>query len=204
VSNGILGRRAVGIALVSILAAGVAVSTMLAIHFHVQATDLSVRSAATAGASISPTLRATSALVRPADASAPPLSLHSYDLMAERPQATVYLTVASADGGASTQGQLLISAFVQGGPPNVEYRLTGGDCESATAQTYVWADGAADATGTALLSGHVWTLPKADDYYLVLETGPTSTASRAPEPGMEGVFVLGQAAPFPPGQQPCN
>jgi hypothetical protein len=195
VSNGLLGRRAVGIALVSILAAGVGVSTMLAIHFHVQATDLKVRrSASTAGASISPTLRA----------SAPPLSLHSYDLMAERPHATVYLTVASADGGASTQGQLLISAFVQGGPPNVEYRLTGGDCESATAQTYVWADGAADATGTALLSGHVWTLPKADDYYLVLATGSDGVASGRPEPGMEGVFVLGQASPFPVGQQPCN
>jgi hypothetical protein len=200
--------RSVILALVVLLALGVTMSTAAAIHFHTQVTDLQGRrQSATYGASASttppqtPTASPASVPASPTGA-APSLSSHSYALLTGQLSATVYLTVVSADGVGSPQGQLLVTALVHGAP-GARYGMSGGDCEADT-QDIVWARGSADATGTAHLSGDVLTLPKADEYYLTLNVTPAgATAAIEPEAGMNGEFVLGQAQPFPAGNAPC-
>jgi hypothetical protein len=198
------------VAVAAIVFAAVAVgSTLAAVHYHRQvARSHSPISASQAPhrPSVAPTdtlvhASPTSGTVVPA--SPPPLSMHSYDLATVgRLRATVYLTTASTDSGDSTQGQLLITALVRGGRPGTTYRLTGGDCDVNSSTDTVWAQGVADATGTAFLTGPDWTLPKADHYTLALKAAPSATSAIRPEPGIEGVFVLGQASRY--NAQPCS
>lgn len=195
------------VAFVAIVFAVVAVgSTFLAVHYHRQVDRLRspVTASASPGPSSSPTqaqAQTSPASVTVVPASPPPLSVHSYDLtVVGQPPATVYLTPASTQGGDSTLGQLLITALVRSGRPGVTYSLSGGDCD--TNSSVVWAQGAADATGTAFLTGHDWTLPKADQYTLELDASPPPTPPARPGPGIEGDFVLGQASRY--NGEPCS
>jgi hypothetical protein len=196
------------LAVVAIVLGVVAIgSTLAAAHYHQQITRLKTSVSASSGPSPSaiqtpaqtPTASAT---VRPE--SPPPLILHSYDLgTVGQLRVTVDLTTASADGIGSTKGQLLITALVRGGRPGTTYRLDGGDCQ--TNASVVWAQGVADATGTALLTGKDWTLPKANPYYLGLDASPPAASTVQSElGGIEGNLVLGQASQYDAGGQPCN
>ena len=75
------------------------------------------------------------------------------------------------------------------------YQLTGGSCDVNPPVDIVWAQGVADANGTALMTGTSRTLPKADHYTLALGTSP-EPSSGGPGPGIEGDFVLGQASRY--------
>jgi hypothetical protein len=191
------------LALVAIVLGVVAIgSTLAAVHYHRQVTRLKTSVIALPAPSPSPTqvlAQTPPASGAVAPASPPPLITHSYDLTeAGQLRVTIDLTTASADGIGSAQGQLLITAIVRGGRPGTTYRLDGGNCTNAN---LVWAQGIADATGTALLKGKDWTLPEADPYFL--ELGASPAASPFPiEPGIEGDFVLGQASQYV--GQPCN
>jgi hypothetical protein len=193
------------VASVGIVLAVVAVgSTFAAVHYHRQVDRLKSPVTASHGPSSSPTqiqAQTSPASVTVAPASPPPLSMHSYDLTAVgQLRATVYLTTASTDGGDSTLGQLLITALVRSGRPGATYRLNGGDCD--TNSSVVWAQGVADATGTAFLTGQDWTLPKADQYTLELDASLSATPLARPGPGIEGEFVLGQASRY--NGEPCS
>ena len=174
-----------------LLAVGMTVSTAAAIRYHQQLAGR--RGAAFASPAVpSP----ASSAVPPRDVT-PPLSSHSYDLDTGKLHTTVYLTAAASDNSSSTQGRLLVTGLIRGATPGIRYRLTGGTCASNTTQHNVWADGVADAAGTAYLTGREWTLPKDDQYFLTLEPWPADgTSSARLQPGIEGVFLLGQAVPF--------
>jgi len=65
-------------------------------------------------------------------------------------------------------------------------------------------EGVADATGTAFLTGPDWTLPKVDQYYLILETRRPGATTSVFGDGLEGVFLLsGPLSPVHPGHGPC-
>jgi hypothetical protein len=193
------------VAFAAILAVAAVGSTFAAVHYHRQVDRL--RSPVTASASRGPSSSPSPAQaqksptrVSVAPESPPPLSVDSYDLtVAGQPPATLYFTTASAVGGDSTLGQLLITALVRGGRPGATYRLNGGDCD--TNSTVVWAQGVADATGTAFLTGPDWVLPKADQYTLELDASLSAT-SPARIGGIEGEFVLGQASRYL--GEPCS
>jgi hypothetical protein len=178
-----VGGRALVLAVVLLLAVGLAVSTLAAVHYHHQV------------------VRLRSQPLRPAPAgpaSLPPiLTSQGYDLDTGKLQTTVYLTTAASQGVGSTEGQVLITARISGGTPGIRYRLVGGDCQLTAPPNTVWAQATADATGAAFLSGATWTLPKGDQYFLTLDPWPPdgSPAQRL-TPGMEGEFVLGQANSF--------
>lgn len=196
-------RRWLGVFVATVLAVAAVGSTLAAVRYHRQADQLRRPVTASPGPSSSPTqaqAQASPASVTVAPASPPPLSVHSYDLtVVGQLNPTVYLTTASTDGGDSTLGQLLITALVRGGRPAATYRLSGGDCE--TNSSMVWAQGVADATGTAFLTGHDWALPKSDQYTLELDASPSAT-SPARLGGIEGEFVLGQASRYL--GEPCS
>lgn len=199
---------------VALLAIGIVVSTMAAMHFRHQVTQLRERplialSSASAVATPAQLASPTPAVNSPpvsatAVASAPPLTLHAFDLDMTRPQVTVFLAAAAADGVSLTDGQLVVTAFVRDAQPGAQYRLTGGDCDAGEVDK-IWAQGVADPTGIAYLTGPDWTLPKGDQYFLVIETlPPHATAPSVTGAGLEGVFVLsGPLSPVPPGRQPC-
>ena len=68
----------------------------------------------------------------------------------------------------------------------------------------MWAEGVADASGTAFLTGPDWTLPKSDQYYLLLETRRPGATTSVFGPGVEGVFLLtGLLSPILPAHSPC-
>lgn len=184
---------------VVILLAGTVVSTLAAIHFHHQVTQLQGhRSTATYSAAVV----ATSVHAAPSSAapvvvvSAPPLSTRSFDLDTGEMHTTIYLTAAASQGTGSTQGQLVVSALIRGAVPGTQYRLTGGVCDPRTPADLVWAQGTADPTGIAYLSGATRTLPKGDPYFLILDPWRPAGADPRLIPGLEGDFVLGQAEPF--------
>jgi hypothetical protein len=198
--------RSILVGLVVVLAASAAGSSWAAVRFHQQAARLSDRDVRQAfahqlavGSAPAPS---SSAVVADSGSESPPLSSHSYDLAtAGQLRATVYLTTASTDGGASSNGQLVVSGLVRGGRPGVNYQFTGGDCEVDPQLDIVWAQGVADANGTAFMTGQSRTLPKADNYTLALGASP-EPSSGTPGSGIEGVFVLGQASRY--SGEPCN
>jgi hypothetical protein len=193
--------------LLVILAVAASGSTWAAIHYHQRAARLQskARTAAwwvmgrTPASPTQPTSRRASspASVAATEASAPPLRSQSYDLDTGKMQTTVHLTAAASDGGGSAQGQLLVTALIRGATPGARYRLTGGVCDTSTAPDVVWAQGIADPTGIAYLSGDVRVLPKGDQYFLTLDPwNPGGAADPRLIPGLEGDFVLGQADSF--------
>jgi len=197
-------RRWLVVFVASVLAVAAVGSTFAAVHYHRPVDRLRRPVTASHGPSSSQTqaqAQTSPASVTVGPASPPPLSMHSYDLtVVGQLHATVYLTTASTDGGDSTLGQLLITALVRGGRPAATYRLNGGDCE--TNSSVVWAQGVADATGTAFLTGQDWALPKADQYTLELDASPSATSPARPGPGIEGEFMLGQASRY--NGEPCS
>jgi len=127
--------------------------------------------------------------------SPPPLTVHSFEFPTnDKYRVTVYLTTASTDGGVSTEGQVLVTALVHGTSPGQTYRLSGGDCDNGQLNP-LWAEGVADARGTAFLTGQPLTLPKTDNFTMELTAGQAHDVRTSP-PGMNGLFVLGQAAPY--------
>jgi hypothetical protein len=110
---------------------------------------------------------------------------------------TVLITTATQDG--VQRARFVVSATILGGHPGTVYDLTGNDC-SATAPVpdHVWAAGVTNAAGTAELTGHPWTGPVADAYWLTLTPSPVS-----PPPGLRGAFPQGTATRFPAGHAPC-
>lgn len=176
-----------------------------AVRFHEQAARLSDRDVRvfahqfSVGSAPAPS---SSAVVVGSGSESPRLSSHSYDLAtAGQLRATVYLTTASTEGGGSSNGQLVVSGLVRGGQPGVKYQFTGGDCDVSSQLDIVWAESVADANGTAFMTGQSRTLPKDDDYTLAVGASPGPTSGR-PGPGIEGVFVLGQASRY--AGEPCN
>lgn len=183
-------------------------SMWAAFHFHQQAARLSATASRHAFAkphpvgSLSASARSASTAVADTGGESPPLSSHSFDLAtAGRLRATVYLTSASTDGGTSTSGQLIVGGLVRGGQPGVKYQFTGGDCEADSQLDVVWAQGVADANGTAFVTGEARTLPKADNYTLAFGASPPVPGAGL-GPGIEGDFVLGQASRY--AGEPCN
>ncbi len=128
--------------------------------------------------------------------SAPPLATTSYELDTGAARTTVYLASAASQGAGSTTGQLLVTALIRGATVGAHYRLIGGDCEPTSPPDVVWAEGTADASGTAYLIGVVRTLPKGDQYFMTIDPWhPTASAARL-IPSLEGDFVLGEAEAF--------
>jgi hypothetical protein len=201
----LLRSRRLLVACAAILAVAAIGSTFAAVHYRRQVDRLRglVTATASSGPSSSPDQAqgpGSPATVTVAPESPPPLSVHNYDMtVGGQPPTTVYLTTASTEGGGSSLGQLLITALVRGAQPGATYRLGGGDCD--TNSSVVWAQGVADATGTAFLTGQAWTLPKADQYSLALDASP-SPASPPRGGGIEGEFVLGQASRY--NGEPCS
>jgi len=210
------GRKVLIVAIV-LLAASTAASSRMATHFRHQVTELRSHpaAAATVSAIPSPVQRLSTSPIATAAAvsapptagptvSAPPLTTRAFDLEMSRPHVTVYLTAAAADGVGFTDGQLVVTALVRGAQPGVQYSLAGGDCDLNEADK-VWAQGVADTTGTALLTGPTWTLPKADQYYLFFDSVPAGGTTPPVEgAGLEGVFLLsGLLNPRGPRSQPC-
>ena len=200
------------VGLVVVLAACSAGSTWAAVHFHQQASRLSGPAADHALAqprfvgSAPPRFVGSAppaaAVVVGRGTDSPTLSSHSYDVaVSGNLRATVYLTTLATDGGASTSGQLMVGGLVRGGEPGVTYQFTGGDCDVNSLLGTVWAQGVADANGTAFMAGEDRTLPKADNYTLEVDA-PSAGSAAAPGPGIEGVFVLGQASRY--AGEPCN
>jgi len=201
-----------------ILAVTTAAATLVATDYGHQVSQLRAHPSAASSASAVPTpaqqatpisaastpAASTRAATAAPTVSAPPLTMRAFDLEMSRPRVTVYLTAAAADGVGFTDGQLVVTALVRGGQPGARYRLTGGDCDR-DAGDKVWAEGLADTTGTALLTGPTWTLPKADQYFLFIETLPTgATTPAVTGAGLGGVFLLsGLLNPRQPGQSPC-
>jgi hypothetical protein len=125
------------------------------------------------------------------------MSTRSYTVDTGTVRTTVYFTVADAADAHLAAGQLLVTAFIGGAPPGVRLRLVGGDCATPNSPTVVWAQGIADATGTAYLSGVPATLASGDQYFLTVDPWPIGGGpSQRLIPGLERVFVLGQALPF--------
>ena len=139
--------------------------------------------------------------------SAPPLTLRAVDLDMTKPHATVYLATAADDSAGLTVGQIVVTALIRGGQPGARYSLTGGACDAGQQPSNVdrvWAEGVADSTGTAFLTGPDWTLPKVDQYYLFLETLAPHATTLVIGSGVEGVFLLGGLlSPTYPGHSPC-
>ena len=107
------------------------------------------------------------------------------------------ITAATQDG--AQRAQFVVSATILGGHPGTVYDLTGNDCSAAApVPDHVWAAGETNAAGTAELTGHPWTGPVADAYWLALTPSPVS-----PAPGLRGAFPLGTATRFPAGHAPC-
>lgn|GEM_PF-6813542 len=188
------------IGLVFVLTATVAGSAWAAGHFHQEAAQLSDREARQVLAQPlgvgSASRPSPSAIVAVSGSESPLLSSYSYELATSgNLRATVYLTTVSTDGGDSTSGQLIVSGLVRGGQAGVTYQLTGGDCDVDPPLDIVWAQGVADANGTALMTGQSRTLPKEDHYTLALGASPEPSGG-GPGPGIEGVFVLGQASRY--------
>lgn len=202
-----------------LLAATTAAATLVATNYRRDATQLrshppaatlpavpssvqlSTSAAATAGTSSAPA--AGSPTQSAPLQSAPPLTLQAVDLDMAHPHATVYLAAAAAADGGFTDGQLVVTALIRGGQPGARYRLAGGDCE-LNEPDKVWAEGVADATGTAFLTGPDWTLPKVDQYYMLLETRRPGATASVFGPGLEGVFLLrGLLSPIYPAHSPC-
>ena len=113
----------------------------------------------------------------------------------------MYFTYEDVASWAVTHGQLTVSGVVRGASPGISYGLVGGDCDFGGFER-VWATGIADAVGTVAFTGPAWSLPKAAAYYLRLEEMPTG-AKPVPRPGLEGIFVLGQALPIGEQHAPC-
>ncbi|MDQ1486095.1 MAG: hypothetical protein QOJ62_1788 [Actinomycetota bacterium] len=184
-------RRTLLLGTTLLLTVGMTVATAAAIRYHQQLNDQ--RGSAPA----SPTAPSPASSAIPSRDVPPPLSSHSYDLDTGKLHTTVYLTAAASDNSTSTQGRLLITGLIRGATPGIRYRLTGGTCASTKTQRNVWAEGVADSSGTAYLTGREWTLPKDDQYFLTLDPWPADgTTPARQQPGIEGVFLLGQAVPF--------
>lgn len=110
---------------------------------------------------------------------------------------TVLITAATQDG--APRARFLVSATILGGHPGTVYDLTGNDCSAAApVPDHVWAAGVTNAAGTAELTGHPWTGPVTDAYWLTLTPSPVS-----PPPGLRGTFLQGMVTRFPAGQAPC-
>lgn len=200
-----LRGRPVLVGLVVVLAASTAGSIWAAVHFHQQAARLSrpasrevvdqPRFVRSAPASVS--APPASAVVAGSGTDSPSLSSHSYELDTGAAHTTVYLVVASSQGGTSTTGYLLVTALIRGATKGAHYRLIGGDCDPTSAGDVVWAEGSGDASGTAYLSGAARILPKADQYFMTIDPWqPPTGADPRLVPGLEGEFVLGEADPF--------
>jgi hypothetical protein len=191
-------RRLLIVAVV-VLAAGTVVSTLAASHFRHQVTQLQGhRSTATYSASAVPSPSGTtpSSAAPVEGVSPPPLTSQSFDLDTGTMHTAVYLTAAASPGDGSTQGQLVVTALLRGAVPGVRYRLIGGGCDPRTPADTVWAQGTADPTGIAFLTGAARTLPKGDPYFLALDPWHPPGADPRLTPGLEGDLVLGQAEPF--------
>jgi len=187
-------RKSVLVVVAGILATATVISTLLAMHFRGRASDERAR---LAQGTRTPSAAPSSSPVGPAVASAPPLVMTSFDLDTGAARTTVYLAVASSQGGDSTTGQLLVTAFIRGATKGAHYRLIGGDCDPTSPADVVWAEGTADASGTAYLSGDARVLPKSDQYFMTIDPWqPAPAADPRLVPGLEGEFVLGGADPF--------
>ena len=184
---------------VAIFAVGAVISTSAALHFRHQVTQLQrhrptvTYSAPSAPVASQPPTKSTAPVVV---ASAPPLSARSFDLDTGAMHTTVYLTALASQGADSAQGQLVLNALIRGAVPGVRYRLIGGGCDPRAPADTVWAQGTADSTGIAYLTGAVRTLPKGDQYFLTLDPWHPPDADPRLTPGLEGDLVLGQAEPF--------
>lgn len=199
-SRGSLPQRLPVLAVVAgILAIATVTSTLLAVHFRGRARDERARLApGTPSPSAAPSSSAPSSSPDGAAVgSAPPLAMTSFELDTGAARTTVYLAVASSQGGTSITGQLLVTALVRGVTKGAHYRLIGGDCDPTSPDDVVWAEGTADASGTAYLSGDARTLPKVDQYFMTIDPWqPPAGGDRRLVPGLEGLFVLGGADPF--------
>jgi hypothetical protein len=190
----LLQRQAVLVVVAGVLAITTVISTLLAMHFRGRARDERARLAQGAG---TPSAAPRSSPVGTAVGSAPPLVMTSYDLSTGTARTTVYLAAAASQGGSSTTGQLLVAALIRGATNGTHYRLVGGTCDPTSPTDVVWAEGTADASGTAYLSGGARTLPKGDQYFMTIDPWQPAPGGNARLiPGLEGDFVLGEADPF--------
>jgi hypothetical protein len=161
-----------------------AVAVAVAVHYRAEARGLHPAVPAAASPAASPALPEVTTVVvaLPADGTV---------------KGTVVITTAALPG--ARRGQFTVYAVITGGMPGTFYDLIGNDCSTGDpVPDDVWATGLAGANGTAELIGYTWTGAVADRYWLVLDPSPVN-----PPPGLRGLFVQGQAKPYPAGRAPC-
>jgi hypothetical protein len=150
------------LAVVMLLAAALAKSIIVAVHYRDEVVALRRQAH----------LPQSSAPPSPSQTRPPPPMLVSETstLPSSRPL-TVQVTAFTARSSAGS-AWVIVTARVSGGRPHSRYELSGGDC-TGNANDWTWAAGVTSAHGSADLTGRAVRVSSRDEYYLILSApGP--------------------------------
>jgi hypothetical protein len=133
------------------LGVGLAIATLVAVHYHAQANGLghlprSPRSPVPAAAAALPRV-SSSTVALPED----------WPIRGK-------VAIVMVDHIPGGNAELLIMAYISGGRAHTRYALMGSNCLSNSAD-HLWASGVTDDHGSAVLTGRPWTSNSRDYYW---------------------------------------
>ena len=162
------------LAVAMLLAAALAMSIIVAVHYRDEVLALRRQGH----------LPRPSAPPSPAQTPPPPTLVSERSTLPSSRPLTVEVTAFTARTSAGL-ARVIVTARVSGGRPHARYELTGGDC-AGDAVNWIWAAGFTSARGSADLIGRVVKISSRDEYYLILSA--PGLGQSHPGPALHGYF----------------